>query len=340
MIFLDGKKFACSACIRGHRASSCNHSSRELTEIRPKGRPVTQCERCRQLRKTRKAHVKCLCSEMDSASPTVETSTIQDLLNPCKCSSSDICVCCRPVISDYLNRNYTLEVVEEEVADTLVQIRAEPIVMSAPAVSMVVEANSGVTAACPSGPNASCCKVERSSNGALPSHKGSRDELNLPRFKVERRSNGIATPRANHTEQFQPGSAPQFREPNARRTERSGSVVHRTLDQFSDGRSRQSQYQYSGARSPGSPVAPSFSHDSGVQLSPNGMHYSDVAPGGDGRPNCKCGCDCGTFLDTLIRAIEDRVRGAVPLVDAESNGDAAAMNRFIREILSPLDNPL
>ncbi|KAJ2336932.1 hypothetical protein GGI00_000548 [Coemansia sp. RSA 2681] len=75
MIFLDGKKFACSACIRGHRASSCNHSSRELTEIRPKGRPVTQCERCRQLRKTRKAHVKCLCSEMDSASPAVDSPT-------------------------------------------------------------------------------------------------------------------------------------------------------------------------------------------------------------------------------------------------------------------------
>ncbi|KAJ2882042.1 copper-binding transcription factor, partial [Coemansia aciculifera] len=75
MIFLDGKKFACSACIRGHRASSCNHTLRELTEIRPKGRPVTQCERCRQLRKTRKAHVKCLCSELDGASPAVESPT-------------------------------------------------------------------------------------------------------------------------------------------------------------------------------------------------------------------------------------------------------------------------
>ncbi|ORX67384.1 copper-fist-domain-containing protein, partial [Linderina pennispora] len=65
MILIEGKKYACQACIRGHRASSCNHTSRELIEIRPKGRPVSQCERCRLMRKTHKAHVKCECMDKD-----------------------------------------------------------------------------------------------------------------------------------------------------------------------------------------------------------------------------------------------------------------------------------
>ncbi|KAJ1892467.1 copper-binding transcription factor, partial [Coemansia sp. S17] len=347
MIYLDGKKYACSACIRGHRASSCNHTSRELTEIRPKGRPVTQCERCRQLRKTRKAHVKCLCGEMDSASPAVESPTINALLNPCKCSASDICVCCRPVIKDYINRNYTLEVVEEEAVDALVKIREEPIVMSAPATSKAMDADSGATAVCPSGPNAPCCKVDRTSNGTTTSRLSSESMVqpgsapqfsapNAPRFKVERRLNGVQATRIDSSERLISGSAPQFRAANGRRAERSSSVTFRAVDHYSNGDER----QHSRERSTGSAVAPMHSHDSGVQLSPGGMHYSDAAHGGDGRPNCKCGCDCGTFLDTLIRAIEDRVRGAVPLVEAEANGDTAAMNRFIREILSPLDNPL
>ncbi|KAJ1823381.1 copper-binding transcription factor [Coemansia sp. RSA 2671] len=354
MIYLDGKKYACSACIRGHRASSCNHTSRELTEIRPKGRPVTQCERCRQLRKTRKAHVKCLCGEMDSASPAVESPTssvtrveasqaskldINALLNPCKCSASDICVCCRPVIKDYINRNYTLEVVEEDAADALVRI-GEPIVMSAP--SRTAAADSGVTAVCPSGPNAPCCGGDRGSKGAVsrqnsgfmaPSVSALRlEEPNTTRFKVERRLNGASTPRSDSSEQILSGSAPQLRIPTGRSAERPDGITLRALDRYSNGVERHH------SREP-SAVAATHSHDSGVQLSPGGMHYSDSAPGGDGRPNCKCGCDCGTFLDKLIRAIEDRVRGAMPLAEAEA-GDTAAMNRFIREILSPLDNPL
>ncbi|KAJ1904159.1 copper-binding transcription factor [Coemansia sp. IMI 209127] len=72
MIIKEGKKFACFSCIRGHRASSCGHVERELREIRRKGRPVTQCVKCRELRKTRKAHVKCLCNEMkDDALSTI-----------------------------------------------------------------------------------------------------------------------------------------------------------------------------------------------------------------------------------------------------------------------------
>jgi hypothetical protein len=49
-------------CIKGHRSSACQHTERPLFEIKKKGRPVTQCEHCRELRKTKQVHVKCLCS--------------------------------------------------------------------------------------------------------------------------------------------------------------------------------------------------------------------------------------------------------------------------------------
>ncbi|CCO27811.1 Metal-binding regulatory protein cuf1 OS=Schizosaccharomyces pombe (strain 972 / ATCC 24843) GN=cuf1 PE=1 SV=1 [Rhizoctonia solani AG-1 IB] len=63
MILIDNQKFACSACINGHRSSSCHHTDRPLFEIKKKGRPVTQCARCRELRKTRSYHSKCLCDK-------------------------------------------------------------------------------------------------------------------------------------------------------------------------------------------------------------------------------------------------------------------------------------
>ncbi|CAE6431295.1 unnamed protein product [Rhizoctonia solani] len=68
MILIDNQKFACSACINGHRSSSCHHTDRPLFEIKKKGRPVTQCARCRELRKTRSYHSKCLCERPATAS--------------------------------------------------------------------------------------------------------------------------------------------------------------------------------------------------------------------------------------------------------------------------------
>lgn len=50
------------SCIKGHRSSSCNHTDRPLFEIRKKGRPATQCDACRDLRRTKKLHVKCVCA--------------------------------------------------------------------------------------------------------------------------------------------------------------------------------------------------------------------------------------------------------------------------------------
>ncbi|PAV17823.1 ACE1 transcription factor [Pyrrhoderma noxium] len=61
MVFVNDKKYACETCIKGHRSSTCNHTERPLFEIKKKGRPITQCEHCRELRKTKQVHVKCLC---------------------------------------------------------------------------------------------------------------------------------------------------------------------------------------------------------------------------------------------------------------------------------------
>ncbi|KAI0640422.1 hypothetical protein C8Q79DRAFT_451642 [Trametes meyenii] len=66
MVFIGDKKYACETCIKGHRSSSCKHTDRPLFEIKKKGRPVTQCEHCRELRKTRQIHVKCVCEGKDN----------------------------------------------------------------------------------------------------------------------------------------------------------------------------------------------------------------------------------------------------------------------------------
>ncbi|PCH37591.1 hypothetical protein WOLCODRAFT_110154 [Wolfiporia cocos MD-104 SS10] len=65
MVFVGDKKYACETCIKGHRSSSCKHTDRPLFEIKKKGRPVTQCEHCRELRKTKQVHVKCMCATRD-----------------------------------------------------------------------------------------------------------------------------------------------------------------------------------------------------------------------------------------------------------------------------------
>jgi hypothetical protein len=84
-MLIKGGKYACDACIRGHRVSACKHrgrfliqtvdvemldlytdlsyTDRPLTHINKKGRPVSQCPHCRGLRKTRATHVECECGE-------------------------------------------------------------------------------------------------------------------------------------------------------------------------------------------------------------------------------------------------------------------------------------
>ncbi|KAF2468486.1 uncharacterized protein BDR25DRAFT_265181 [Lindgomyces ingoldianus] len=63
MPLINGEKFACQSCIKGHRVSGCTHTDRELQHINPKGRPVKQCEHCRGARKSKSHHAKCDCGE-------------------------------------------------------------------------------------------------------------------------------------------------------------------------------------------------------------------------------------------------------------------------------------
>lgn len=67
------------SCIKGHRSSSCNHADRPLFEIKKKGRPVSQCTKCRQLRQSKKLHSKCTCVHQreakEATQPLVASST-------------------------------------------------------------------------------------------------------------------------------------------------------------------------------------------------------------------------------------------------------------------------
>ncbi|KAG2217182.1 hypothetical protein INT45_013194 [Circinella minor] len=71
------RKYSCQTCIKGHRSTKCTHHNRQLFEIKPKGRPVSQCETCRELRKSKRIHVKCTCKNREKSltptSPTQET---------------------------------------------------------------------------------------------------------------------------------------------------------------------------------------------------------------------------------------------------------------------------
>ncbi|KAK9331658.1 hypothetical protein V1520DRAFT_390412 [Lipomyces starkeyi] len=43
MLLVDGEKYACIRCIRGHRSSTCKHKERPLVQVRKRGRPVSDC---------------------------------------------------------------------------------------------------------------------------------------------------------------------------------------------------------------------------------------------------------------------------------------------------------
>lgn len=63
MVFINGVKYACERCIRGHRVTTCTHTDQPLTMIKPKGRPATQCHHCREQRKSKNLHTQCTCGK-------------------------------------------------------------------------------------------------------------------------------------------------------------------------------------------------------------------------------------------------------------------------------------
>ncbi|RAH57470.1 copper fist DNA binding domain protein [Aspergillus piperis CBS 112811] len=100
-MLIDGEKWACEACVRGHRVSSCHHSDRPLTHINKKGRPVSQCAHCRGLRKSRTTHTKCECGDKkknchkNDLDPHVtdKRDHKQDSRPKCGCTHGQRCTC-------------------------------------------------------------------------------------------------------------------------------------------------------------------------------------------------------------------------------------------------------
>ncbi|KAK9377952.1 copper fist DNA binding domain-containing protein [Lipomyces chichibuensis] len=86
MVFIDGVKYACDTCIRGHRVTTCTHKDRPLTMIKPKGRPVSQCPHCREARKNHALHTKCDCTDHKSGSSPGKSVT-------CGCPHGGKCDC-------------------------------------------------------------------------------------------------------------------------------------------------------------------------------------------------------------------------------------------------------
>lgn len=85
MVFLNGVKYACERCIRGHRVSSCTHTEKPLTMIKPKGRPASQCPHCRELRKLKNTHTSCSCGKKGKPPGTH--------LASCLCHKNSHCTC-------------------------------------------------------------------------------------------------------------------------------------------------------------------------------------------------------------------------------------------------------
>ncbi|KAL3421978.1 copper fist DNA binding domain-containing protein [Phlyctema vagabunda] len=92
-MLIAGEKYACEACVRGHRVSNCQHSDRPLQHINKKGRPVSQCTHCRTLRKSRSAHVRCECGEKNAHAKGACNHDGDPAGDNCCCSHGARCSC-------------------------------------------------------------------------------------------------------------------------------------------------------------------------------------------------------------------------------------------------------
>ncbi|WPK27198.1 hypothetical protein PUMCH_004575 [Australozyma saopauloensis] len=89
MVLLNGVKYACERCIRGHRVSSCTHTDKPLTMIKPKGRPASQCPHCREQRKLKNTHSSCNCGKKGKAPGTHLASCLCHKNSHCTCPGKD-----------------------------------------------------------------------------------------------------------------------------------------------------------------------------------------------------------------------------------------------------------
>lgn len=67
------------ACIKGHRSSSCQHVDRPLFQLRRKGRPTSQCQKCKSARKSGSFHGKCACEVQPETSLAGRTTFLKGM---------------------------------------------------------------------------------------------------------------------------------------------------------------------------------------------------------------------------------------------------------------------
>jgi len=92
LMIIEGQNYACDTCVRGHRVRTCEHYGRPLNLVGKKGRPVSQCQHCRTLRKSRSAHVKCNCGKQAS-NDILRRGSTADEAGSCYCNYGGRCTC-------------------------------------------------------------------------------------------------------------------------------------------------------------------------------------------------------------------------------------------------------
>ncbi|KAI5949764.1 HAA1 [Candida theae] len=94
MVLINGVKYACDRCIRGHRVTTCTHTDQPLTMIKPKGRPASQCHHCRENRKQKSVHVTCTCGKKSKLPRSASSTSINSIHETgCACHKTSHCTC-------------------------------------------------------------------------------------------------------------------------------------------------------------------------------------------------------------------------------------------------------
>lgn len=99
MVLINGIKYACERCIRGHRVTTCNHTDQPLMMIKPKGRPSTTCAYCKELKKNKSAKPSgtCTCGRQEKkrqaqrAKEEARLKAKELAAQNCTCSTDVIC---------------------------------------------------------------------------------------------------------------------------------------------------------------------------------------------------------------------------------------------------------
>lgn len=99
-----------ASCIRGHRTSSCKHTDRSLFETGKKGRPISQCAHCRDLRQVKSLHTSCKCGTVDKL---VDVNP-----NHCGCHLGASCTCAAKLSGSKLRRQREASTAESPAAQS------------------------------------------------------------------------------------------------------------------------------------------------------------------------------------------------------------------------------